>query len=451
MTTIRLWPRALLGRVALIVCGALALTHALTVLIILRERSDQGMAMMLAYVGRDVASAVAILDRVPAAERAQWLPRLARQNYRYALDQPHGTPSEHAVATPLARVIAAELGAERVGTPLTAPPEAGADHAGHLLLPLRLADGSPVALDLTPLRPQVSSTTLWLLGLQLLTLGVAVWFCVRLAVRPLSRLAEAADALRPGEALTPLPEQGPREVAAAARAFNAMQGRIDVHLKERMHLLAAISHDLQTPITRLRLRGEQIDDAPLRAKVMADLDGMQALVEEGLAYARTAQAAQEPARAVDLHALLDGLVCDATDAGHTVHLAAPSALTVTTRVNALRRLLGNLLDNALKFAGTAHVVVTQSRDHLDISVLDDGPGIPESQLQAVLQPFVRLESSRNRDTGGTGLGLAIAQQLSLALQGELRLANRAEGGLQATLRLPVGSSRSASVAPSASA
>lgn len=431
----RWWPRTLMGRVAWIVCGSLVLTHVLTVLIILRERGDVGQRMMLAYVSRDVATSMAILDRVPPAERPAWLPKLAQQNYGYAFGQASGVASDHALAHSLEDVVAAELGASRVGHALTTP-DSSPWHP-HLLLPLRLMDGSPVVLDLHPPRTTVSDTTLLLLGLQMLALGFAAWFSVRVAVRPLAQMVNAANALKPGQATQPLPEQGPQEVTAAARAFNAMQARIDAHLSERMQLLAAISHDLQSPITRLRLRSDTVGDEALRAKLHADLDDMQALVEEGLAYARTAQATQEALRPVDLYALLDSLVCDATDAGHQVSLHGPADLPpLMTRVQALRRLITNLLDNALKFAGQAEVHLVVTADALTISVLDKGPGIPPGELEAVLQPFYRVESSRNRETGGTGLGLAIAQQLALALSGRLSLSNRPQGGLQAQLTLP---------------
>jgi signal transduction histidine kinase len=436
-----LWPRTLFGRVALIVCGGLALAHLLTVWIIVRERGEQGLSMMLAYVGRDVGTSVAILDHLPPSERAAWLPRLARQNYGYTLGQPAaGAPAHGALARPLREVIAAELGASRVGTMQqdTGPATARAT----LLLPLRLADGTALSLRLAPPRPTVSATTLWLLGLQFSALALVAWLAVRLTVRPLARMADAANALQPGASGVSgssgpaLAEAGPHEVVQAARAFNAMQQRIGTQLAERMHLLAAISHDLQTPITRMRLRTDQLDDPALRHKLQADLAAMQALVEEGLAYARTAHAASEAPRDVDLHALLDTLVCDATDAGHQASLICPPLPPLHTRVQALQRIVGNLLSNATKFGGAAQLIVTAQAQALHIDVCDGGPGIPPDQLQAVLQPFYRLDSSRNRDSGGTGLGLAIAQQLSLAIGGHLQLSNRAEGGLQARLTLP---------------
>lgn len=431
----RLWPGSLFGRVALIVCGGLVLVHMLTLLIILRERGDQGLTMMTAYLGRDVAASVAILDRVPPAEREAWLPRMARQNYHYTLGEtPVGPPSASALAAPLQRAVRTELGASRVGVMM----QAGLPGEGNgMVLPLRLADGSTLSLQLTPPGLMVSRTTLLLLGLQLITLGLAIWLGVRQAVRPLTRLATAAHALKPGTHSVPLSEDGPLEVMQAAQAFNVMQSRIYAHLSERMQLLAAISHDLQTPITRMRLRADTLANQDLRGKLQADLESMQALVEEGLTYARTAQAPQETPRTIDLHALLDGLVCDAVDAGHLATLTGRHTPPLHTRMQALRRLMGNLIDNAIKFGGSAHVLVQTDGQAVHITVLDDGPGIPPHALQAVFQPFYRVETSRNRDTGGTGLGLAIAHELAIALSGDLSLSNRPEGGLAARLTLPL--------------
>jgi signal transduction histidine kinase len=423
-------PRSLFGRVAMILFGALALAHGLTYLAILRERGDLAQNMMLAYLGRDVASAVAILDRVPAAERAQWLPRLERQNYRYALrEAAQSTALAGELPRQLSQVVAAQVGAQRVGTMTLA--------AEGWQLPLRLADGSPLTLSLHPPQRGVSRGTLWLLLAQLAALALAAWVAVRLATRALTRLADAADALGHG-AHVPLPEQGPQEVARAARAFNALQQRIADHIGERVHTLAAISHDLQSPLTRMRLRTELLPEGAARDRLLGDLAQMQALVAEGLAYARTAHASQEAPRAVDLHALLDSLVCEATDAGQRAHLRGQLSRPVVTRPQALRRVVGNLLDNALKFGGEAEVLFgADGNGDIHVAVRDPGPGIPPAQLEAVMQPFVRAEPSRNRDTGGTGLGLSIASQLAAVLGGHLRLTNLPEGGFEARLSLPL--------------
>jgi signal transduction histidine kinase len=294
-----------------------------------------------------------------------------------------------------------------------------------------------LAVDLLDARTEVSTWVLVALALQLVLLAVLTGIAVRQATRPLKALAGAADALGPAQASAPLAEDGPREVAQAAAAFNAMQRRIRSHLDERMQILAAVSHDLQTPITRLRLRAEMLDDAVLRDKLMADLAQMQSLVEEGISYARSAQAVREAAQPVDLVALLDSITCDYTDAGKPVSLRASGPVMLATRPMALRRLLGNLVDNALKFAGATEIELHAGESGVAIDVLDRGPGIPPAELQAVLQPFYRLENSRSRETGGTGLGLAIAHELAQALGGRLTLAPREGGGLQARLDLPL--------------
>ena len=224
-------------------------------------------------------------------------------------------------------------------------------------------------------------------------------------------------------------------MARAATAFNTMQERIRSHLDERMRILAAVSHDLQTPITRMRLRADLLDDAELRDKLHGDLNAMQVLVQDGIAYARDGQGITEAACRIDLDALLDSLVHDYTSAGRPVRLSGSIQAPFTTRPNALRRIVVNLIDNALKFGLDAEVEARSAAGGVVIRVLDRGPGIPPSEMQAVLQPFYRIEGSRNRETGGSGLGLAIAQQLTNALGGMLTLTNRPGGGLEAQVFL----------------
>ena len=421
---------SLAGRIAGLLVIGLLLAYGLASLAWLAERGDAMGRLMRAYLGRDVAMAVAVLDRLPAAERAAWLPRLARPNYRYELGAPVEPLAPDELATSLALTLAEEVGAARLGA-------AGARPDGDLVFALTLADGSALALSVQPPRLRLSGTTLALLAAQVAVLALCGAAAVRLATRPLRRLADAADGLGTDLAARPLAEDGPREVASAARAFNAMQARIKEHLRERSHILAAVTHDLQTPLTRMRLRSELLADAEARDKLLADIDEMRSLVAEGLHYAASAHAAEEAPQPVDLLALLDGLVCDGQDAGQRLSLEAPASLApVTTRPRALRRIVGNLVDNAIKFAGAAEVVVTPGDGALRIAVLDRGPGIPARQLQAALQPFVRLEASRNRASGGTGLGLAIAHRLAQALGATLELRPREGGGLEARLSLP---------------
>lgn len=421
----RWWPGSLFGRILLVLALGLALAHALTFVLAVTER---GMAMrgaMVSYLASDVASSVAMLERLPADERSQWLQRLARRNYRFALAEPMAAPqSTSTLAVLVARAVAAALPPGR-SVRVVAPGTPGTE----LQLQLRLADGTPLAVDMDEPRLQVSPWVVAALALQLVVLaGLCAW-AVRAATRPLSVLADAADALGAAQAAEPLAEDGPREVVRAAAAFNRMQQRIKAHLHERMQILAAVSHDLQTPITRLRLRADLLDDAPLRDKLHADLAEMQSLVEEGIAYARSPQAVREPVQRVDLRALVESIAFDYADAGMPVQMLHAVDGICDTRPQALRRLVCNLVDNALKFAGAAELALEAgAQGGWLVRVLDRGPGIPQADLAAVLQPYVRLEDSRNRGTGGTGLGLAIASELAKALGGRLVLAQREDGG-----------------------
>jgi len=302
---------------------------------------------------------------------------------------------------------------------------------------LRLSDGMPVTIDVVPSTAPIAMWLPYVLVAQVVLLLLCTWIAVRLATRPLERLARAADNLSPTGEGTRLQTGGVTEVAKAATAFNAMQDRIAHYVRERVQILAAISHDLQTPITRMRLRAETLEDAPTRDKMLEDVALMQQLVREGIAYARSAHGATEPRQRVDLDAFLDSLVYDYVDTGKGVTLAGRTGLQLDARLNALRRLIANLIDNAVKYAGAAEVQTQVERSGVRITVLDRGPGIPEDELANVLQPFYRLEASRNRDTGGTGLGLAIAQQLADSLGAKLALANREGGGLSATVWLPL--------------
>jgi signal transduction histidine kinase len=428
-------PRSLFARLALILFVGLALAQGLSFWFTMMERNQATNNLMMGYIGREVASSVALLDRLPAAERQEWLPRLARRSYTFALGTGvAGAAPDTLLSSRVAASIAEGIGKRYAVTANTLPGE-----PEHVQVHLQLSDGMPLTIDYAP-PPRIPMSPWFPLTMlaQWLVLGSCAWLAVRIATRPLDLLAQAADALGPDLKPQRVPEDGPSEVARAARAFNAMQDRIAAYLAERIQILAAISHDLQTPITRMRLRVDMMDDAPGQDKLRQDLQAMEQLVREGLTYARTLHGTEEQPRRLDLDALLDTMVCDYVDAGRQVTLSGTFGRECLLRPQALRRVLGNLTDNALKFAGAAELAVGGSGDgRLWIAVRDRGPGIPEASLQAVFEPFHRLESSRNRATGGTGLGLAIARQLALAMQGELTLRNREGGGLEARLVLPI--------------
>ncbi|MDF0729631.1 HAMP domain-containing sensor histidine kinase [Pseudomonas entomophila] len=427
------WPHTLASRLALIFFTGLVLAYGLSFSLQFYERYISSRSMMLSNLEMDVATSVAILDRLPAAERAAWLPRLERRTYRYRLDQ--GLPGH---AMPMADPpMAAESIVKAIGHDYRLAFQELPGPNPHFQAHLELADGAPLTLDVTPMPVPVASWLPVVLLLQLALLLLCTWLAVRLAIGPLTRLARAVDQLDPDKPGPQLDEAGPREVKYAAVAFNALQARIAAYLKERMQLLAAISHDLQTPITRMKLRVEVMDDGVERDKLWSDLTEMEHLVREGVAYARSMDSGTEQPVRVNLDAFLDSLVFDYQDSGAQVERCASTDTVLHTRPHALRRVLANLVDNALKFGGSArleveHVTGGQTR----IRVLDEGPGIPEAELGDVLKPFYRVEGSRNRSTGGTGLGLAIAQQLTQAMGGRLTLSNRASGGLCAQVELP---------------
>jgi len=258
---------------------------------------------------------------------------------------------------------------------------------------------------------------------------------VRLVTRPFQHLAEAADAFGRDLESPPLPETGPTETRRAAEAFNRMQERLRRLIAERSRALAAVSHDLRTPLTRLRLRAELVDDEALRAQINGDIDDMQAMVEATLDYLRGLRE-NEPLQSIDMEALLASMVADEQALGRPVTLTGMAVAPYVGRLSALKRALGNLIDNALKYGHEAHLVIDDGAAALSLIVEDRGPGIPEADLARVVEPYVRLETSRSRATGGVGLGLAIARDAAQLHGGELRLENRPAGGLRATLLLP---------------
>jgi two-component system, OmpR family, sensor kinase len=276
----------------------------------------------------------------------------------------------------------------------------------------------------------ILSTTLMALGV----IGFAIVF-VRWVTKPLSTVADAAQKLYRGADEAPVPEEGPREVRELATAFNDMQGRIRQLISDRSQALAAVSHDLKTPITRLRLKVEGLTDGKLATSILGDLAEMEEMLDQTLAYLR-GDREDEPFRKLDLAALVQTLTDDAADAGGDARCTG-GPLTVEARPLALKRALANLIGNALKYGGAAGIDLRPAGDVAVVIVDDNGPGIPPDQIEQAFQPFSRLEASRNRDTGGFGLGLAIARAVINGHGGELTLANRPEGGLRATVRLPL--------------
>lgn len=274
------------------------------------------------------------------------------------------------------------------------------------------------------------STSLMALGVVLLSLLMARWL-----TRPIREIADAVTLLSPEDAASSVPEDGPREVRHLARSFNDMSRRIADLITRRTQALAAVSHDLRTPLTRMRLRLDDLQSPELRRDIETDIEEMEQMVEATLSYLK-GDRLDEARRSVDLVALLETIVNAARDMGHDATLAAPAHLVVNTRMLSMKRAFSNLIWNALRYGTQARVKVRSSGGEVVVTIEDNGPGIPNEMLDAVLEPFVRLDESRNVATGGVGLGLTIAKNNIEANGGRLRLANRDEGGLLATVVLP---------------
>lgn len=313
--------------------------------------------------------------------------------------------------------------------------------AGQFTLELRLADGRWLHVQAredqgwTSLAPAdvMIDYFLRIYLVRIIVVAIIVLLAVRLAVRPLNQLAQAAQALGQDIRRQPLPIKGPVEVQRAAQAFNLMQQRLLASLAERTRFLAAVSHDLRSPITRLRLRTEMLDNEPLKERFRKDLTDMEGLVSTTLDFVSSGEI-NEPRQSIDINALLQSLQADLQDVGEHITLTGRATRPLSGYARSLKRCVQNLLENAVRYARDVHVIVDEQPASLTITVRDSGPGIAPEQLTQVLEPFYRLESSRNSSTGGYGLGLSIAQTVAAAHGGTLELHNRPDGGLDAVLR-----------------
>lgn len=439
------------GRVFLILVTGIVASAALTLVLAGGERQEMMVRMRNVHTAERVSQLVLALEAAPAEAR----PGLAAASRRGGIQ----VKFEAAVAGDSAEpdpdftlALRQQLGDERKIIALRAgdadcrpPPRSsiGAMRNRPMLcrtVYLNLQDGTPIHFTLARPRdfpsPPFGLNTLPYLLLFLVCISVLAYLVARMATRPLRQLEQAAIELGRDIGQEPLPERGPTEVANAARAFNAMQARIHKHIQERTRILAAITHDLQTPLTRLRLRLEKVPDDTLREKLIADLSATQDMVREGLDLARSMDSAEKP-QPLDLDSLLDSVCADAADAGQNVTLAGKIGASVMARPGALKRCLTNLLDNAVKYGGAAQVSASREGAQAVIRLRDHGPGIPEAYLETVFEPFYRMETSRSRETGGTGLGLPIARNIAEKHGGTLRLRNHPSGGLEAILALPL--------------
>ena len=302
---------------------------------------------------------------------------------------------------------------------------------------VRLRDGELLKLSILPPpeKPATEYSEMLALLPFLFSIAVLAYLVTRMTMRPLKLLAQAAKDLGNDINHPPVVLSGAAEIRQASAAFNAMQARIRQHIMQRTQMLAAITHDLQTPLTRLRLRLEKVDNADLQQRLIDDLSAMQQMVREGLDLARSMDTT-ETMQALDLDSLLDSVCSDATDGGQPVALSGKTGMALMGRPLAIRRCLVNLIDNAVKYGHHAHVSVERLVGAARIRIRDGGPGIDPDQMARVFEPFYRIETSRSRESGGTGLGLTIARNIAEQHGANVVLSNHADGGLEVTLVVP---------------
>lgn len=271
--------------------------------------------------------------------------------------------------------------------------------------------------------------------IRMVAVGMTAWVAAIWLSKPIKRLALAADELGKNLNSPSIDEtSGPSEVRQASKVFNQMQARLKQQMEERNRFLAAVSHDLRTPLTRLKLRAEKIEKQELRSDVQNDINEMTAIIDTTLDYLRGDER-PETTCLLDISALVHSTAEDANECGNVISVSG-NALPIRLQPIAIRRCLNNLIENALRYGERAAITISEIDDEVIISIHDAGPGIPEDKLEAVFAPFYRLEDSRSRHTGGVGLGLSIARDMAAKQGGNISLENSPEGGLVATLVLP---------------
>ena len=448
----RLWPDTVASRIAVILMLALFGFLALSMLAYVRDRADATLHLFSHSVADRIVAVVGLMEETPIGARARLLPSIDSPTLRVALSRrrPDLPPSVPAVESFVRGHLAPRLGGRDLAVSIPGARPWGRSKwrrdAEPDLLPsrrkavvaVRLRDGSwamfAAATEMTSLR-WAGRMAAWLVIGGLFVVLFAAWVSRRVT-RPVRRFSDAADRIGRDVLTAPsLPETGSPELRRAARAFNRMQDRLRRLVEDRTRMLAAISHDMRTALTRLRLRIEFIGDEAQRGRAEADVAEMQAMLESTLAFARD-EATDEAHERVDLASMAQALCDNAVDSGGSARYAGPDRLALTCPPAAIRRALANLIDNAIAYGGEAVVSLSADDEAVRIAVADRGPGIPEALREAVFAPFRRLEGSRSRETGGTGLGLSIARTAIRRCGGDIVLGDREGGGLEAVVTLP---------------
>lgn len=431
----RLLPSSLLGRSLLIIITPLILLQVISATIFYERHWDNVARRLAQGVAGDVGAIVEALRESNSVESRAAIFRIAADQmdvspgYRDGAILPNAALAKGAEADEsLARALS-----ERMHRPFVIEIT---DMDGDVAIHVQLTEG---VLDVVvPRKRLYSSTTyifvLWMVGSSLILFAVAMVF-MRNQVRPIRRLAAAADALGKGRDVPTFKLQGATEVRQAATAFNIMRERLLRQISQRTEMLAGVSHDLRTPLTRMKLQLALLPESPELTDLMGDIREMETMVDGYLAFAR-GEGSEEPV-STDLGVLLADVIGGAQRAGGDVRLATDGDLNVLVRPAALKRCLANLVGNAMRYGKQVAVNAVRRGNAVEIAVDDDGPGIPENRREEVFRPFRRLEESRNMETGGVGLGLTIARDVIHGHGGSIHLEDSPMGGLRARLRLPV--------------
>jgi signal transduction histidine kinase len=440
-----LLPRSLGTRTALILLAGLAIVQGIGLTVHTMGRIDLERLQQAETLGLRFSSIYRSVVLAAPEQREAALRELdPKSGFAASLDQAPATSDLEPTPSDFQRLI-------RISMQVSPMPQGlrwrellirGVPREGRMLISLRLPSGEWLNERVrVPLFGEFWSRTFLIAWLGMTAAAaVLVFWAVNQFAAPMRRLAAAAEQLGVDVNAAPLPEEGSSETLAAAVAFNTMAARIRRFVHDRTFMLTAIGHDLRTPITRLKLRAEWMEDEEQQRKMLADLDELEGMVAATLAFGRADANAEAPA-AIDLAELLRTILEEAQDARPDMAdkcvYEGPAHLTVRARPVAMKRALTNLVLNALNYGGNVTACVTPPRDSVvTVQMEDDGPGIPAGDLERVFEPFQRLEDSRNRETGGTGLGLPIARNILRAHGGDVVLANRAKGGLKAIVTLP---------------
>ena len=455
--------RSLRGQTLLIMLMGLLISHGVAIAIYSDDRGNALTLIEAEDMAERIAGMVLLISQLPSDLHEPVAQASSTSTFRVSVDTApalEGTSDQdeeiEALVGPYLRDLVARLAPDwslvtlrdvdagtasgittSISTPGNAPDSPSTDH--HYVLSASIQGESGEWLNFVTRIPE--RRTPWpepvgyhILTLTFVVLALSVWSVGRVT-RPLEAFAQASEELGKNIAKTPLREEGPVEIMKAASALNAMQDRLKRLIENRTQMLAAISHDLRTPVTLLRLRAELLEKQAEREKFLATLDEMDLMIASFLDFARHS-VEFEPQRLVDVSALLDSICGDLLDGGFPVAAHLPEKSLAKCRPQELRRALTNLIDNAMKYGGGARVSLSDRSQAVEIRVEDDGPGIPEDRLDTICMPFVRGEASRNPESGGIGLGLSIARSVIEAHGGQLQLSNRTEGGLLARVTLP---------------